>query len=288
VSYAFDATAFVPTVIGEINPEMPEVHGHTRVPVERFAAFVPAEHPLQTYASREPTEIDARIAAHIRELIPDDATVQIGIGSVPEALVATWTDDPPPGITLFGMGIDSMVDVLEQLARPAAYVGGELLGTRRLYDFAHNNPLVEQYPSSRILSVPRLAKIPRFVSITGAIEVDLAGQVNAEWAHGRQVSGPGGGFDFVDAASLSDGGASIIALRSASRGGTASTIVPTLQQGAPVTIPRHTVQIVVTEYGVADLRGLTLAERADRLTAIAAPQFRDTLATMPPEEAHVA
>jgi 4-hydroxybutyrate CoA-transferase len=282
VSYALDAVEAVPTVIAEVNPEMPDVRGHTRVPIDRFAAFVDADGPLQTYASRAPSEVDARIAAHVRSLIPDDATVQIGIGGVPEALVSTWADDPPVGITLFGMGIDAMIDLLERLDRPAAYVGGELLGTRRLYEFANDNPAVEQYPISHVLSVPRLAGIPRFVSVIGAVEIDLAGQVNAEWASGRQRSGPGGGFDFVDAANLSPGGLSVIAMRSTNSDGTASSIVSELQHGAPVTIPRHSVHVVVTEHGVADLRGRTLVERAERLAAIAAPQFRAALGA--PEE----
>jgi 4-hydroxybutyrate CoA-transferase len=288
VSYAFDATGFVPTVIGEINPEMPVVHGTTRVPVDRFAALVDAEHPLPTYPRRKTETVDARIASHVRDLVPDEATVQIGIGSVPEALEAAWVEDTPPGLTLFGMGIDGMVDLLERLARRPSYVGGELLGTRYLYEFAHHNPLIEQYPSSHVLSVTRLAAIPRFVSITGAIEVDLSGQVNAEWASGRQLSGPGGGFDFADAASLSDGGFSVVALRATTRDGSGSTIVRELQPGAPVTIPRHTVQIVVTEHGVADLRGLALRERSEQLIAIAAPEFRGELAVAHPKESFAA
>jgi 4-hydroxybutyrate CoA-transferase len=153
-----------------------------------------------------------------------------------------------------------------------------MLGTSTLYRFAHDNPLVEQYPMKEILAVERLARIPRFVSVTGAIEVDLTGQVNAEWAAGRQLSGPGGGFDYIDGAGLSEGGLAITALRSTSRGGTVSNIVARFSEGTPVTVPRHSVHVIVTEQGIADLRGLTVAERAEALIAVADPRFRDELA----------
>ncbi|HEY4095195.1 MAG TPA: acetyl-CoA hydrolase/transferase C-terminal domain-containing protein [Baekduia sp.] len=277
VSYALSALDTVPTVIAEVNPEMPFVLGRTSAPVERFAALVEAEHPLPHHAARTPADVDTRIAELVRELIPDEATVQVGIGGVPEALVGSWTADPPPGLRLHGMGIDAMVPLLEQLDRPGAFVGGELLGTQLLYRYAHRREAVQQFPIADILAVPRLAAIPRFVSINGAIEVDLTGQVNSEWAGGRQISGAGGGFDFLDGATLSEGGLSIVALRSTSLRGTASTIVRRLAPDTPVTVPRHAVQVVVTEHGTADLRGKTIAERAEALTAIAAPDFRDEL-----------
>jgi 4-hydroxybutyrate CoA-transferase len=277
VSYALSALDVVPTVIAEINPNMPFTRGRTTAHVDRFAALVDAELPLPGHRSRTPSEVDARIAEHVRPLVPDGATVQIGIGAVPETLLADWTADPPPGLRLFGMGVDGMVGLLERLDRPGAFVGGELLGTELLYRYAHDQPTIEQRPIAEILSVPRLAAIPRFVSINGAIEVDLSGQVNGEWARGVQISGPGGSFDFLDAASLSSGGLSIVALRSTSLGGSVSTIVGRLAPDTPVTAPRHAVQVVVTEHGVADLRGRTLAQRAEALTAIAAPEFRAEL-----------
>jgi acyl-CoA hydrolase len=278
VSYALEALDHVPRVIAEINPGMPPTEGRTRVPVERFAGLVEAEQPLPTHtAGRRPPEAEG-IAAHVRELIPDGATVQIGLGAVPEALVESWTAAPPPGLRVFGMGIDGMVPLLEKLGRPGSFVGGELLGTETLYDFARDNPLVEQYPIAEILAVRAVSAIPRFVSLTGALEVDLSGQINAEWAAGRQISGPGGGFDFIDAAGMSDGGLAITALPSTFRRGERSTIVPRLAEDAPITVPRHSAQVVVTEHGVADLRGLTVAERAEAMIAIADPAMRDGLA----------
>lgn len=277
VSYALHALDDVRTVIAEVNPEMPFTCGNTTVPVDRFAALVEAEQPLPSHRTRTASDADQKIAELVRAIVPPNATVQIGIGAVPEALVAAWTSDPPAGLRLYGMGVDGMVELLEGLGRNAAFIGGELLGTEKLYRFAHRQPAIEQHPIAEILSVPRLAAIPRFVSINGAIEIDLTGQVNGEWARGRQVSGPGGGFDFLDAATLSDGGLSIVALRATSLGGSVSTIVERLTDGAPVTLPRHAIQIVVTEYGVADLRARTVAERAAALAAIAAPEFRPAL-----------
>jgi 4-hydroxybutyrate CoA-transferase len=277
VSYAMHACEHVPVVIGQVNSDMPRTLGRTRVPVERFAALVEAEDPLPEHHATAPSEVEARIAGIVRELVPHDATVQIGLGGVPEALVDHWVDDPPPGLRIYGMGVDGMVPLLERLDRPGAYVGGELLGTSRLYRYAHEQPTVVQGSLGEILSVPRLAAIPRFVSVNSAVEVDLSGQVNAEWANGRQVSGPGGSFDFLDGASLSEGGLSVFALRSTARGGNVSTIVPRFQRDTPVTTPRHAVQVVVTEHGVADLRGLTLRRRAEALIAIADPAFRDAL-----------
>jgi 4-hydroxybutyrate CoA-transferase len=277
VSYAMHALEHVPVVIAEVHPDMPRTCGNTRVPVERFAALVEARDPLPEHQSRTPADVEQRIAEIVREHIPEDATVQIGLGGVPEALVGHWVADPPRGLRLFGMGIDGMIPLLEQLDRPGAYVGGELLGTSRLYRFADQQPMIVQGSLGEILSVPRLAAIPRFISVNSALEVDLSGQVNAEWAGGRQLSGAGGSFDFLDAATLSEGGLSIVALRSTARGGTISSIVTRLGEGTPVTAPRHAVQVVVTEHGVADLRGLTLRERATALIAIADPRFRDAL-----------
>ncbi|MDQ1713128.1 MAG: hypothetical protein QOE45_2578 [Frankiaceae bacterium] len=275
VSYAMTACRVAGRVIAEVNPEMPYCLGDTRVPVSSFAALVDAEQPLPSHTARPPEPEDVRIAEHVRALLPDRATVQIGLGSVPEALVALLGADPPPGLRLYGMGIDQMVAVLPLLGTP--FVGGELLGSRALYAFADRNPLVEQYPAEVVLSVAHLASIPRFVSLNGALQVDRTGQVNSEWVNGRQVSGPGGAVDFVEAATHSEGGLSIVALRSTALGGTVSSIVPSLPPGAPVTIPRHTVQLVVTEHGVADLRGVPLRDRAEVLAAVAAPEFRDAL-----------
>jgi acyl-CoA hydrolase len=278
VSYAMTACRVTPRVIAEVNPDMPFAFGDTRVLASRFAALVDAEQPLPEHVARPPLPADVRIAEHVRALLPDGATLQIGLGAVPEALVTLVAEDPPPGLRLHGMGIDQMVPVLDRLGTSPAFVGGELLGSRGLYRYAHRNPLVEQHPAEVVLSLPHLAAIPRFVSLNGALQVDLTGQVNSEWIGGRQVSGPGGSMDFVDAAAASGGGLSIVALRSTALDGAVSAIVGSLPPGAPVTIPRHSVQVVVTEHGVADLRGVPLRDRPALLLAITDPAHRDAVA----------
>jgi 4-hydroxybutyrate CoA-transferase len=275
VSYAMRAAHSARVVLGEINPDMPVTRGDSLVSMDRFATLVDSDAPLPTYRTRGLDERDFQIARFIRDLLPDPATVQIGIGGVPEALVGLLREDRPDDLRLFGMGIDAMVPLLQELDRPGAYAGGELLGTTELYRFSHDNPLVEQYPSERILSVPELARHPHFVSVNAALQVDLTGQVNSEWA-GRQISGPGGAVDFVDAALLSEGGVSFIGIRSTGPDGS-SNVVSALPAGTPVTIPRHSVQIVVTEYGVADLRGLPVRARAQALASVAHPAHRGSL-----------
>jgi acyl-CoA hydrolase len=277
VSYALPMAGVARRVLAEINPAMPRVRGRTRAPLETFDAVVEAEAPLPTHRAATLDPVSRRIAEHIRPLLPERPTVQIGLGSVPEALVQLFVEAPPSGLRLFGMGIDGMVPFLEAAGRPGAFVGGELLGTERLYRFADHQPAIENYPSEDILAVPAVARIPGFVSLIGAVEIDLSGQVNSEWAGGVQVSGVGGGFDFVDASWFAPDGRSILALRATARGGTRSTIVPALSPGAPVTIPRHSVRFVVTEHGAVDLLGLTVRERAAALARIADPAFRESL-----------
>jgi acyl-CoA hydrolase len=277
VSYAMPMALRTSRVIAEVNPNMPWTRGDTALPPERFTALVDVDVPLPQQQSRTPDEASMAISAHVHALLPDHATVQIGLGAVPAALVTLLTADPPPGVRLFGMGIDPMVPLLERLDRPGAYVGGELLGTDALYRFAHDNPSVLQYPIANVSDPNVTSAIDRFVSVTGAIEIDLTGQVNSEVAGGRTVSGPGGGFDFVDGSWFSDGGLSVIALQSTAKSGTRSTIVPRLAEGTPVSVPRHSVRYVATEFGVVDLFGRTADERAAALIGIAHPSMRASL-----------
>lgn len=277
VSYALPMALDTARVIAEVNPNMPWVHGRTSLPPERFTALVDVDRPLPSYRAVEPDPASLRIAGLVRDLVPDGATVQIGIGSVPESLVALFVDDPPPGLTLFGMGIDAMVPLLEELDRPRAFVGGELLGTDTLYRFAHDRPAVHNHAIPEILDPRATGAIDRFVSVIGALEIDLTGQVNSEVAGTRAVSGVGGGCDFVDASWMSEGGFSVITLRSTAKGGARSTIVPRLGAGAPVTIPRHSVRHVATEHGIVDLFGLTPDQRAEALISIADPAWQGRL-----------
>lgn len=278
VSYALQAAGIAPRTVAAVNPEMPRVHGNTRLDARRLTALVIDDGPLPSHEPPAPDATAREIARHVALLLDENVTLQIGLGSVPEALVDILAEDPPGGLRVFGMGIEGMIPLLEAATSEAVFVGGELLGTSRLYRFAHENRAIHNYPISEFMRVPDLAAISRFVSLNGAIQVDVTGQVNSEWIGGRHVSAPGGAFDFVDGANFSRGGLSIIALRSTARGGQLSTIVPSLEKGAPVTIPRHAVEVVVTEYGIADLRGRTLRQRAAALASVAHPAFREGLA----------
>jgi 4-hydroxybutyrate CoA-transferase len=277
VSYARPMADVARRVLAEVHPGMPRVRGRTGRPAQAFDAVVDGDQPLPTHRVSALDPVSRRIAERILPLLPERPTVQIGLGSVPEALVQLLGEHPPPGLRVYGMGIDGMVPFLEAAGRPGAFVGGELLGTERLYRFAHDNPAIENYPSEEILAVPAVARIRGFVSLISAVEIDLTGQVNSEWAGQAQVSGVGGGFDFVDASWFAPDGRSILALRSTARGGTRSTIVSALSAGAPVTIPRHSIRFVVTEHGMADLLGLTVRERARALARLADPAFREEL-----------
>jgi 4-hydroxybutyrate CoA-transferase len=153
----------------------------------------------------------------------------------------------------------------------------ELMGTRRLWEFVHENPIVNMEPSSFTHNVKILAGIERFISVNSAVEIDLQGQLDAEAVDGTQISGIGGHFDFVQGALLSPGGKSIIAMTSTAAKGEKSRIVPRLTQGNPVTTPRHSVDYIVTEHGVAELRGRSLSQRAKALISIAHPKFSEEL-----------
>jgi acyl-CoA hydrolase len=277
VSYARPMAEMLPTIV-EINPQMPITAGDSTIAPERLCATVETDHPLPTYREGARDGIARRIAEHVRPLIPNAATLQMGIGSIPEAVMAVIADDPPNDLLLFGMAVDAMVEVMEG-NDSLEFVGGELLGTSRLYKFAHANSRVRLFDNREILSIARLRERPRLVSLQGAIEIDLWGQVNVEYAADRQVSGAGGGFDFIEGSWESEGGFSVIALPATARGGDVSRIVFRLKYGTPVSVPRHTVRYVVTEYGVVDLFGLSLDQRAEALVSIADPRFRDALWT---------
>jgi 4-hydroxybutyrate CoA-transferase len=182
------------------------------------------------------------------------------------------------------MGSDAMVDLAERgVLRPLdmegpSLIGTELMGTTRLFDFVAENRLVEMHPSQYVLNAAEISKFDRLVSINSALQVDLFGQVNSEFIAGKQIGGIGGSVDFVWGARMSKGGKTIIAIPAADAKKRYSRIVSRLDEGTPVSIPRHFVDIVVTEFGVVHLEGLSLQARAEALIGIADPAFRDDLA----------
>lgn len=271
-------------VIAEVNDQMPRVLGNAFIHISQIDYLVNTSRPLLEYPSTEKAgEVERRIGNHVAGLIPDGATLQIGIGSIPDAVVQSL--EGKRDLRFFAMGIDAMVDCVEKgLVERSASPGQqprmivtEILGSKRLFDFVHENPLVEGRPIMTTINSRVAGQIEKFISLLGAIEVDLTGQVNAETVGGKQISAIGGSFDFLQGALFSPQGKSIMAVTSATPDGKNSRIIPQLPPGSAVTHPRHSIQYVVTEYGVADLRGKSLRERAEALTSIAHPNFRESL-----------
>jgi 4-hydroxybutyrate CoA-transferase len=272
-------------VIAEINERMPRVFGDTSINISQVDAIVESEMPLLEYPSRhQGTDTEKAIGDLVATLIPDGAYLQIGIGSIPEAVLAALKGKK--GIGFFGMGVDGIVNLYESGALepidkrkdslPRVLIT-ETLGTERIFNFIHENKLVEGYPIQRIINPWEASKIERFISIISAIEIDIFGQANLETVGGSQISAVGGSFDFVEGAHFSAQGKSIIAMTAASPDGKHSRIVSDLPRGSVVTIPRHCVNYVVTEFGVANLYGKSLAERAKCLISVAHPDFRKEL-----------
>jgi acetyl-CoA hydrolase len=231
----------------------------------------------------EPDEIDQRVAAHVAALVPDGATIQVGVGGLPVAVCRALDGHRDLGVHS-GVISDVIVDLVEKgvvtNARKGIDVGrtvtGGLFGSRRLMDFADGNAALEMRSSEYTHNQQVLARVQNLYAINSGIEVDLTGNVNSEVAAGRYLGAIGGQLDFVRGSFASPGGRSIIALSSTTPDGKHSRIVASLA-GRPVTTPRGDADIVVTEYGVADLRGRSFSERAERLRAIAHPGFRDGL-----------
>ena len=268
-------------VIAEINAQIPWAPcdqplkpGEVTVAVETDRA--PLELPAAPFG-----ELERRIAAHLADFIPDRATLQVGIGAVPEAIVAMMSDRRGLGVHS-GMIGDSVVELMERGVitnenkglDPGVTISGVLFGTSRLYRFAHRNPQVRLCPTSYTHSLATLSKLRNLVSINSALEVDLTGQVNAEAIGGDHIGAVGGQVDFVRAAVQSEGGVSIIALPATGKKGD-SKIVSRLS--GPVTTARSDVDVIATEHGAVRLRGLSIRERVRAMVSIAAPDHRDAL-----------
>lgn len=287
VALSHDLLAHARVAIAEVNPNIPYVLGDTLVPLHRFDAVVRSDRqPVPMPPPGPPSESVHRICRTIAELIPDGATLQLGIGSVANALPAHLRDHRGLGVhsAILTDGIMDLVrsgvaDGSQKERDPGVAVGGELIGSAELYRFADRNPQLALHRSSRLLAPETLGSFDRLVSVNSALQVDLTGQVNAEVMGTVHVGAVGGSVDFVRAAALSRHGRSVIALPSTARG--QSRIVPRLDVGV-VTTARCEVDCVVTEFGRADLRGMSVGERARALIAIAHPDHRRALAEISP------
>jgi acyl-CoA hydrolase len=284
VSTTVEVARRAPLVIAEINPRCPRTHGDGFLHVGDIDIAVETDHPPVEAPPGPVGEVERAIGRHVAALIPDGATIQVGIGAVPQAILEALADHRDLGVHS-GMLCDGMVPLVRRGVITGAYksldpyklAAGEAIGSQLLFDFVDDNPAVRLLPARLSHGLEYLRGQERFVSINSALEVDLTGQVNAEWLAGRQVSGLGGSFDFLEAAMHAPGGISIVALPATAAGGKVSRIVPALAAGAAVTGPRYAVDYVVTEFGAADLRGKTLRERAEALIAVAHPTARQEL-----------
>ncbi|WP_433567210.1 acetyl-CoA hydrolase/transferase family protein [Nocardia sp. CA-151230] len=267
-------------VVAEVNDQVPATPGARHLSHSDIDILIRTSRPVAESQAAPPTPEMSAIGAHVASIVPDGATLQFGIGSVPEAVLGALGVRNDLGIHS-GILSDAAVDLIDKgvvtnsrkTTDRGVSVAAVLIGTRKLFEYAHGNSAVSLRPIGYTHDPERLAAQHRFVAINSAIEVDLTGQVNAEVAGGRYVGAVGGGGEFLRAAARSDGGLPIIALPSTA--GSRSRIVDRLS--GPVSIARSDAGIVVTEFGIADLRGLPLPERRERMLAIAHPDHREML-----------
>ncbi|HEX2855343.1 MAG TPA: acetyl-CoA hydrolase/transferase C-terminal domain-containing protein [Opitutaceae bacterium] len=271
-------------VIAEINEQMPRTHGNNLVPFERIHAFIATDRPLLEHHPEPETAVEGRIGELVADLIEDGSTLQMGIGGIPDAVLARLHTKHDLGIHT-EMFSDRVVDLVESGAvtnRQKAVGQGRIItsfinGSRRLFDFVHDNPLVAFYPCDWTNDTSVIRKNPKVVAVNSAIQIDLTGQVCADSFGHKIYSGIGGQMDFIRGAALSRGGKPIIALPSTAAGGKISRLVVQLNAGAGVVTTRGHVHWVVTEHGAVNLHGKSLRERSDLLISISHPDFRPEL-----------
>ncbi len=278
-----EAIAGARLVIAQLNPALPWTAGDTLIEEGLIDILVPASHPVLELPARRIGPVERAIAQHVASLVPDRATIELGIGLIPEAVTAALGKKRGLGVHSGAIG-DGVADLMEsgiidnrhKEIDAGITVTVMLMGTRRLYAFADRNPQIEIRSPRYTHDALVLGNFRRFIAINSALEIDLTGQVNAETAQGRHIGLTGGQMDFVRAANRAPEGCSVIALPSTSRDREHSRIVARLADGV-VTTPRADADCIVTEHGIAELKGRTLGERARSLIAIADPAFRAEL-----------
>jgi len=271
-------------VIAEVNSRMPRTHGDTLIHESAFDFFVETERPLPEYMVSPPGETERGIAASCAQLIPDGAVLQFGPGRVPSAILEGCLHKKDLGIHsgLISDSVLKMVEVGAVTGKTKTIDTGKIVctsavGTQRLYDFIHNNREVEFYPASYTHNISVLKKLKGFISLNVALQVDLLGQVNSEAVDGSLVNGVGGMMDFIRGARASEDGKVIFCFPSTVKGSNVSRIVPSLSPGSPVTTTRADIDYFVSEFGIAELTGRTVRERAEAICEIAHPNFREEL-----------
>lgn len=271
------------TVIAQLNPNMPRTHGDGIIHSSQISYAIEVDEPIHEITAPELSETELAIGRNCANLIEDGATLQMGIGSIPDAVLASLKNHKNLGVhtEMFSDGLiplleSGVVNNSEKRVHPGKVVGSFTVGTKKLYDFMDDNPLIAMLDCAYVNDTAVIRRNPKVTAINSAIEIDLTGQVCADSIGTKQYSGVGGQMDFIRGASLSKGGKPIIALPSATNKGI-SRIVPYLKQGAGVVTTRAHVHYVVTENGVANLYGKGLKERARELIKIAHPDHREAL-----------
>jgi acetyl-CoA hydrolase len=281
--YMLEAARQARVVIAEVNERAPWTFGSEQLKGTRIDYIVHSSRALLEVKANPPGEVESRIGVCAATYIPDGAVIETGIGAIPDAVLAALADHRDLGVHTGMMG-DSMLDLIEagivtnrhKSIDTGKSVSGVLFGTQRLYNYAHRNQQIRLCPTSYTHNPAVLAQLHNLVAINSALEVDLSGQVNAEVGSGAYVGAIGGQVDFVRAANSATLGRSIIALPSTAKDDTISRIVVRLTCGVTTT-PRSDADLVITEWGAAELRGQTIPERARRLIAVAHPKFREQL-----------
>lgn len=271
-------------VVAEINPRMPRTHGDAFVHVKRISRAVEVDHPLPELEPEPATDVARAIGAHVAKLVSDGDTIQTGIGAIPNAVLAALGDHRDLGVHT-EMFSDGVVDLVERgvitNARKTLHRGkiisSFVMGTRRVYDFVHDNPALEMHPSHYVNDPFVIAKNRGMVSVNSGLSIDLTGQVCADSIGPRFYSGFGGQVDFFRGAARASGGRPILAMPSTAKGGTVSRVEVELAPGAGVTTTRGDVHYVVTEHGVAALHGKPIRRRVEALVRVAHPAFREAL-----------
>jgi 4-hydroxybutyrate CoA-transferase len=284
VDYSLRAAQVCRTVIAEVNPTMPRLYGDCMVHVSDVDYLVHVDRAIPEVPPSAPDEAERKTGENAAALIDDGATLQIGIGAMPEVVCSRLRDRKDLGVHS-EMISDAVMDLVcegaitnaRKTLHPGKIVATFIMGSRRLYDWLDRNPLVEMHPVSYTNDPAVICRNRKMVAVNAALEVDLLGQVCSDTLGQDQYSGVGGQVDFVRGARLSEGGKAIIVLTSTARNGTVSRIVPALKHGAVVTTSRNDVDYVVTEYGAAQLHGKTVAGRMRALIDIAHPDFREEL-----------